>query len=454
MVGHGEAHINQHTSTSRSVRPARATGRVAVPSSKSHTIRALLIAGAATEPSTIHNVLESADAERCMAALTSLGATVETIAREETGITVRVTPPAGGMLAGKSTGEPPRIDVGNSGTTLYLLTALAALRPGGVCFDGDESIRRRSAGPLHLALRRLGATISGGREGCAPYCITGPLKPGRRVTVESPTSQYLSALLLTAPVLPIPPGTAASDRTTRLDISLLYERPYIDMTCWWLDRQGIAYRRGDYDWFSVPGGQRYRPVSGQLPGDYSSATFWFCAAAITGGEVVVTGLASDDVQGDRAVLSVLEDMGCSVEWSASGIRVAGSPTRGGSFDLNDMPDALPALAVTACAAPKPVTLGNVPQARAKETDRIAVMAREITTLGGRVEELPDGLVIHPARLHGGTVDSHGDHRVAMAMAVAALGATGQVTITDAAAAAVTYPGFWRDLAEVAPGSLA
>jgi 3-phosphoshikimate 1-carboxyvinyltransferase len=521
----------------QTVHPSRVSGTVTVPSSKSHTIRALLIAGCAAGTSRIENALDSADARSCITALEALGVTVTTTGRTATGLSLTVKPPPGGMLAGFADDAPgsateanrtARIDVGNSGTTLYLMTALAALRPGGICFDGDASIRRRSAAQLLDALRALGATVAEGEvagdaleesardisagvpptasgsddtadtppPGCAPYCVSGPWMVGRTVAVESPTSQYLSALLLAAPLAPLssaPPGPttvagaeqhgtdsldgAGDPGATRLDIRLLNERPYVDMTCWWLDAQGISYEREGYDRFSVPAGQHYRPFEMALPGDYSSATFWFCAAAVTGGSVTVRGLARDDVQGDREVLEILGALGCEVTWNAGGapagvdgpgaatgaadgavdgtdaVTVSGAPTRGGSFDLNAMPDALPALAVAACFAPERVELRNVPQARQKETDRIAVMAAELGRLGARIEERDDGLVIHPAALSGGSVSSHGDHRVAMAMAVAALGAAGPVTITDAEAAAVTYPAFFAELPRIAEGSL-
>lgn len=484
---------------SQTVVPAEATGTVTVPSSKSHTIRALLIAACADGPSRIENVLDSADAQSCIAALRELGVTVRvSSAHGEAGggggLSVEVVPPAGGMLGragaeavgaggGQIAGHhpaPAQIDVGNSGTTLYLLTGLAALRPGGICFDGDESIRRRSAARLHDALRSLGATVSAPpaeagsaapaaadpeaptTAGCAPYCVSGPPQAGRTVAVESPTSQYLSALLLMAPLIPAPMSESSTGATTGFDIRLLYERPYVDMTCWWLDQQGIEYTRREHEFFAVPAGQRYRPFERALPGDYSSATFWFCAAAVTGGTVEVRGLAPDDVQGDRQVLEILRTLGCTVEQGTEAVRVSGPITAGGRFDLNAMPDALPALAVAACFAPEPVELVNVPQAREKETDRIAVIAEELGRLGAHVEEMPDGLVVYPAGalganagspLRGGTVSSHGDHRIAMAMAVAALAASGPVTIEDAGAAAVTYPEFFTHLAQVAPGSV-
>ncbi len=446
------------------ISPASITGSsIRVPSSKSHSIRALLIAAVSDGVSSIRNVLDSADAQSCIAAVRALGAGVTVEGRSETGLDVSVRGSAETFFTSSA-----RIDVGNSGTTLYLLTALAALSRREVCFDGDASIRRRSASRLLDALRTLGARIdekATSPAGCAPYCVGGPLGAGRSVTVYSPTSQYLSALLLATPLIPGPSaGTSAAkgaaDATpTVIDVALLNEHPYVDMTCWWLDQQEIPYRREGYARFIIPPGQRYRPYSMQLPGDYSSATFWFCAAAVTGTAVTVEGLLPDDVQGDRGVLDILKTLGCTVEWtpSKSGggevVTVSGSPVRGGTFDLNAMPDALPALAVLACSAPESITLTNVPQARHKETDRIAVMATELTKLGGLVHELPDGLQIEPKVLRGGRVMSHGDHRVAMALAIAALGAEAAVTIEDAEAAAVTYPAFFSHLHSLAPESV-
>ena len=456
-----------------------------MPSSKSHSIRALLIAGAADGTSTIENLLDIADTASCITALRTLGVTVSVLSRSETGMTVKVTPPPGGMLtptppAGRAATDPAiptaatrpvTIDVGNSGTTLYLLTAMSAIRPGGVCFDGDESIRLRSAALLLNAVQDLGGTVHSGTigttdttgtpgprsDGCAPYCVEGPLKPGRSITIESPTSQYLSALLLAAPLIPntpIPAAPPAAPPTpTHIHVVLLNEHPYVDMTCWWLDQQNITYHRHGYDDFTIPPGQHYRPLSVQLPGDYSSATFWFTAAAITGTPITVDGLAPDDVQGDKAVLDILQHLGCTVSWSTTGtaaVTVSGTPRRGGTFDLNAMPDALPALTTLACFAPEAVTLTNVPQARQKETDRIAVMTRELRKLGAVITEFPDGLKVEPKVLHSGTVDSHGDHRIAMALAVGALGATGPVTITGADAAEVTYPAFYTHLRALAP----
>jgi 3-phosphoshikimate 1-carboxyvinyltransferase len=243
---------------------------------------------------------------------------------------------------------------------------------------------------------------------------------------------------------------------TEIDVPLLNEQPYIEMTLAYLDAQGIPYeKKEDLSWFRVPGGASYRPVNGPVPGDFSSAAFPAAAAAIGGGPLTLLGLDPEDPQGDKAFFEVLAKMGCRVNWDPAVPSLTVSrnePLRGGEFDLNGTPDMLPACAVVAAFARGDTSLVNVAHARLKETDRIAVMAAELGKLGVRVTERPDGLLIHggggPEALgseagfaRGGKVEGHGDHRIVMAFAAAALGASGPVEISGAESAAVTYPGF-------------
>jgi 3-phosphoshikimate 1-carboxyvinyltransferase len=346
---------------------------------------------------------------------------------------------------------------------LFLILALAGLSPVPIHLDGDLQIRRRSAAPLLAALASLGVqTESVG--GCAPICIRGPWRGGR-VSIECPTSQYLSALLIAAPL-------ASGGTVTEIDVPLLNERPYVEMTLGYIEAQGIhCERTKDLSWFRIPGGQAYKPLSGPVPADFSSAAFPAAAAAISGGSVKLLGLDPNDTQGDRAFFDVLTTMGCQVRWeensapktvpdtisgtapkitpnivlaNGKALRVGRTgPLRGGVFDLNDTPDMLPACAVTAVFAKGDTALVNVAHARIKETDRIAVMAAELGKLGVKVTERPDGLVIHGTGElpRGGKIDSYGDHRVAMAFAAAALGASSPIEIEGAESAAVTYPGF-------------
>jgi 3-phosphoshikimate 1-carboxyvinyltransferase len=201
----------------------------------------------------------------------------------------------------------------------------------------------------------------------------------------------------------------------------------------------------------VPGGQRYPAFERAIPGDFSSATFFLAAAAVTGSELFLRGLDMSDTQGDKAVVGMMEAMGCTVRVERDGLRIAGPERlRGGTFDLNATPDALPAMAVAGSVAEGETRLVNVPQARIKETDRLSMMARELARLGAAVEELPDGLIIRGGGLRGADVSGHGDHRVVMALAVAGLAAEGETTVDTAEAAAVTFPEF-ADLLRQAGG---
>ena len=178
-----------------------------------------------------------------------------------------------------------------------------------------------------------------------------------------------------------------------------------------------------------------------VPADFSSATFFLVAAAITGSELTLCGLDYLDTQGDKEVVNILKTMGAEVETGERYIRIRGGVLKGGEFDLNAMPDSLPALSVAGCFAEGETRLVNVPQARVKETDRIAVMCRELKKLGADIVERPDGLIIRKSRLRGCAVHGHCDHRVVMALAVAGLAASGETVVSTAESASVTFPNF-------------
>jgi 3-phosphoshikimate 1-carboxyvinyltransferase len=229
---------------------------------------------------------------------------------------------------------------------------------------------------------------------------------------------------------------------------VLHERPYVDMTIDWLASQGVEVERDGYAWFRVRGGHRYAAFQRRVPGDFSTATFFLAAGALPGNAVTCRGLDMNDTQGDRAVADYLREMGAQVEVTAAGIRVTGATLRGCELDLNATPDALPMMAALACYARGETRLVNVPQARVKETDRIAVMREELEKMGGDVEELEDGLVIRERPLRGVTVDGRDDHRVVMALAIAATAAEGSTRIRGAEAMAVTNPGFVEALESI------
>jgi 3-phosphoshikimate 1-carboxyvinyltransferase len=424
------------------ISPHTFSGTVRIPASKSHTIRQLIIASLAGGVSEITHPLDSLDAQSCAAACRILGATVTERRDPDTQTLVSYTVEGNNGFP-KSVSR--HIDVGNSGTTLYLVMAAAGLGSEPFEFTGDEQIQRRSAAPLLEALAGLGIRAESVKgNGCVPIIIQGPWKGGQ-VNLPCPTSQYLSALLLAAPLAP-------AGVITDVTVPLLNERPYIEMTLSYLDAQGIPWDAPpDFSRFVIPGGASWKPFSRSVPGDFSSAAFPACAAAISGNPVTLLGLDPHDVQGDKLFLEMLAAMGCTVNWeqvpASAEYRVTISrsgPLRGGSFDLNATPDLLPAAAVTAAFAEGDTALVNVAHARIKETDRIAVMAAELAKLGVRSTERPDGLIVHGgyAGGHADTViDSRGDHRIVMAFAAAALSAQAPIEIDEAESAAVTYPGF-------------
>ncbi|MDR2516191.1 MAG: 3-phosphoshikimate 1-carboxyvinyltransferase [Spirochaetaceae bacterium] len=434
------------------IKPRRFVGTVRVPASKSHTIRRLLIASLAEGVSEIRSPLDALDTRSARAACRALGAEISAPGGNGAPFSwsVRGTGGAAGFAR-----VPAPVDVGNSGTTLYFALAAASLGADETAFTGDGQIRRRSAAPLLDALSALGVTARS-NGGCAPLTVRGPWRGGR-VRLAAETSQYLSALLLAAPLAPA--GTL-----TEIDVPLLNEQPYIAMTLSYLDDQGITYEKaGDFSFFRVPGGQTYRAAHGAVPGDFSSAAFPAAAAAVSGGSVTLLGLDPRDTQGDKALFDFLARMGAEVLWqrAADGawelsVSVR-EPLSGGVFDLNATPDLLPAMAIIASRAEGETALVNVAHARIKETDRITVMAEELGALGIAARETPDGLVIQGTRgaARGGAsprvVKGHGDHRVVMALAAGALGADGPVEIDGAESAAVTWPDFFSALGAAADG---
>ena len=406
---------------------AEIQGPITIPASKSQTIRALLVALFAREKSVLRNPLISSDTQSCIDFCKKLGAQIKMVE---------------GVLEIDSTAFNPdkeeelEIDCKNSGTTLFFTTALACTTKKTITFTGDESLKQRSALPLLNSLRDLGASVKTAENGCAPYTVSGQMKGGT-TAIECKTSQYLSALLLACPLL---------EHDTVINVPLLYEEPYIKITLQWLDSQKIRYKTNEnYSCFTIYGNQKYHGFESVIHGDFSSAGYFFCAAAVTGGSVTVSGLDPFDPQGDKGLLSILRKMGCRIQWNEDSVKVSGPADglEGGTFDLNSMPDALPALSVCCCFAKGGASLVRVPQARFKETDRIAVMANNLKKLGAKVRELEDGLVFEPVeRFKGAQVDSCHDHRIAMAMAVASLVADDGVTIRDSAAVDVTFPSFF------------
>ena len=399
-------------------------GTVDVPGSKSHTIRAVIIASLAHGESIIDAPLDSLDTRSAAAAVRAFGATVEF---ESALWTVK-------GVEGEPRIPDDVIDVGNSGTTLYMIMGTAALVDGLTVITGDGQIRRRTAAPLIEALNGLGVDVISTRgNGMAPVIVKGKMRGGQ-TSVAGISSQYVSSLLMSCPL---------AVEESIIHITELNERPYVHMTLDWLDHQGIHLEYDDnLTCIHIEGEQSYRSFRRKIPGDFSTATFPLCAGVLAGGEVILNGLEMEDPQGDKAVIDILERMGAEISADEKSVTVRGGTLKGIDVDMNAIPDALPMLSVCACFAEGTTVLHNVKQARMKETDRIAVMARELTKLGADIKELPDGLEIKGAGLKGGSVHGYGDHRVVMALTIAGFAADGSVTVDTAESAGITYPGFW------------
>ncbi|GBU20217.1 3-phosphoshikimate 1-carboxyvinyltransferase [Fibrobacteres bacterium R8-0-B4] len=412
------------------VRPSSPTGAIVIPPSKSHTIRALLVATLASGGSVVRRPLLQGDGASALRAAASMGAVVDI--RDGDVFVVGI--------GGEYDLGTDLIDMGNSGTGLNLFCSAAALGGRERRFDGDDSLRARPVRPLLSALEQLGAVVTvEGTERDLPFVIRGPLKGGR-ATVDGISSQFVSSLLFAAPLMP---------KDTHITVHNLHEQPYIEMTLWWLAGQEIEIEYSkELTSYKVRGGQSYKPIDTVIPADFSSAVFAAVAAAIGGAPIELCGLDFSDTQGDKEVFRHLETMGAEVERGSDTVIVTGGGLSGAIIDMNRIPDALPALAIAAAAAKGETVFTNVAQARIKETDRIAVMVEELGKMGISVKELPDGMVVRGGKLKGAQVNSHGDHRVAMALALAGMNAEGETEIDGAEASEVTYPTFVEDFVRI------
>ncbi|MBU1260477.1 MAG: 3-phosphoshikimate 1-carboxyvinyltransferase [Planctomycetes bacterium] len=404
---------------------SRLRGTVAIPASKSHTIRAVAIASLAEGQSIIRNPLISDDALSAINSYGLLGAKMDCSDKKNWKIT---------GMAGNIKAPEKIIDVGNSGTTLRLAVASAALVPKGqkITFTGDAQIQTRPLQPLLDSLNDLGAKVrSLKNNGSAPLEIEGQLIGGK-TTIECFTSQYLSSLLLATPL---------AQKDTEIIVPLLNEPDYAKMTLDWLGWQGIKYENQDMKRFIIKGAQKYKAFDRQIPADFSSATFFLCAGVILDADITITGLDFSDSQPDKAVVDYLKRMGAKIEITPAGVHIKSSPLKGVDIDMNRTPDALPAMATAAAFAQGTTRFLNVPQARKKETDRIKCMAEELAKLGAKTEELPDGLIVEGGKLKSANLDGRGDHRIVMALAIAAMAMDEPCTIDTAEAMNVTFPDF-------------
>ncbi len=406
---------------------------VTAPPSKSYSVRALLLAAMSSGTTAVRNCLDADDTRYALEALRTIGFDVAGSFQQELFI---------GPRKSMSANEVP-IFVGNAGTAMRFFTGWLAFTPGRFLLQGEERMHERPIGDLVDVLLQIGAEVEYvENEGFPPLRIRGKkMRGGFDVTISAETSsQFVSALMLGGATLP--------DGIT-LRIARMASGPYIDITADILTTFGARVTR-DGDMIHVRAGKLERSEY-RVEGDYSSASYWFAAAAATRGTMLVRGLAVPTAQGDAGFLDILRAMGCSIDVGAEEISVTGPETlRGGTFDCNATPDIVPTLAAIAPLASSPVEIVNVANLRVKESDRLATVTSELRRLGVTVEERPDSLLIQPGWSdEPAVIETHNDHRIAMAFTIAGL-ARGNVTIGKEQVVTKSYPRFWRTLDEVIP----
>ncbi len=407
-------------------------GIVHPPGSKSITNRALACAALADGVSTLIGALDSDDTRVMVEALRQLGIGID--ADWEHGCFV--VHGCGGQIPNS------RADlfVGNSGTTVRFLASLVALGQGEYRLDGTPRMRERPISDLLDSLHALGAdAVSESLTGCPPVLIRARgLRGGKAEVRGDVSSQFLSGLLMAAPY---------ATNSVELEVrGQLVSQPYIHMTLAVMRSFGIDVAGGDLRRFVVPQGV-YRACRYAIEPDASAASYFFAAAAITGGEVTVTGLHRQSLQGDVELIDVLQQMGCQVEERSEGIRVRGSSLCGIEVDMNAISDTVQTLAAVAVFAKGPTRITGVKHIRHKETDRLHAVATELRKFGAHVDEFDDGLTITPEPLHGARIDTYDDHRMAMSMALVGLRVPG-VVIRDPGCTSKTYPHYFRDLQSI------
>ena len=377
---------------------------VTVPGSKSYTHRMLIAAALSNGRSTINNPLESEDTNLTMDALKQLGVRIEKDAN-------RCTVFGQNGILGAS---PKPLYLGNSGTSMRLLTAVAALGKGTHILTGTERMQQRPINDLIDGLRQIGVEAKSlNCNGCPPVEVSGMEVEGGKTQLNcSTSSQFLSALLLLGPCT----KKGIEITVTAGPVS----RPYVDITLEVMKEFGVNIERNGYEWFSVPGLQTYHAGSYTVEPDCSQAGYFWAAAAITGTRIKVKSISANSQQGDIRFLELLNAMGCKIIAASDGIGVCGGPLRAVEADMADMPDLVPTLAVVAAFANGTTIVTNVAHLKEKESNRLAAIVNELTKMGIEAGYDNQALRITGGQPHGAEIETYNDHRIAMSFAVAGL----------------------------------
>ncbi len=407
------------------VEKANLSGLISCPPNKSYTHRAIFLASLAKGKSIIRNVLFSRDTMATINACKALGAEINV-----DGLTVTVE--------GKGEVIPQKsgIDASNSGTTIRISAAIASLSDTKITLTGDSSLRKRPMQPLLDALQKLGAACTS-NDGKPPITIKGKIPGGSTNISGSISSQFISALLIAAP-------KTEKGITLEIDGDLV-SKPYLDATIATMKKFGVAVNTIlSYKKYNIPK-QDYKPIDFSVPSDFSSMAFLLSAAVLIGSDMSIAASVGDLPQGDREILSHLEKLGVRVNIGNTITVKSPQLLNGGRFDLSNTPDLLPPMAILALKTSKPIEIFNVRHARFKETDRIAILARELSKLGVNVTEKEDGLILGaPKSIKSVQLDSSEDHRLFMAFCIAGM-FVGNCTVTDPDSVDVSYPTFVEDM---------
>ena len=416
----------------KEIKPAeKIVATVACPASKSYTNRALLIAALADGVSTLSNPLLSDDTKYMHLALEQFGISIK---QEDHAFIVSGT---GGKIKCPSN----EISIGLAGTTMRFLTTFSALAPGTTKLTGKQRMLERPISDLLNALNQMGVNArSLKNNGCPPLEISGGCVSGGQITLAGDkSSQYLTSVLLCAPYF-------KSDTTINI-IGELTSKPYADITLDIMQTFGVTVENKNYAQFHVSCDQIYSAMDYTVEADWSSASYFLAAAAITQGEMTLTGLNPDSIQGDASFLNVLEQMGCTIKKSYQKIFIKGNPLRGIDINMNNMPDVVQTLAVTSLFAKGETRISGIGNLRIKETDRIEALKEELSKLGARIEAGQDFIKIYPGTYIPANIETYNDHRMAMSLALAGLKIPG-ICIKNPSCVEKSFPDFFEQLENI------
>lgn len=411
------------------IEKSKISGKIICPPNKSYTHRAIFLASLAKGKSVIENVLYSADTNATISACRNFGVN---IIQEETRIIVE--------NSNKIQLKPCSIDAANSGTTIRIASAIAGLIDGKSLLTGDDSLRKRPMQPLLNALESIGATCTS-TNGNPPLSIMGKIRGGEVTIPGNISSQFLSAMMIAAPL---------TEKGVILNIEGdLVSKPYLDATIAMMKKFGVDVRTNTPYKKYIISPQDYKSTNFVVPADFSSLALLLSAAVLTGGDLQIQATLNDLPQADKLFIDILKELAVDVRINDDVFRVkTPNSLHGGRFDLSNNPDLLPPLAILALKTSKPIDIFNVRHARYKETDRIAIVVKELQKLGLRIVEKQDGLVLEVTNIiKGAALNSENDHRLFMAFCIAGM-YVGNCTVSDVESVKVSYPDFISDMKSV------